>query len=137
MAFKKELVEGLRGEDYSFASVVSQAHQKCESTFSVGAKEALLEDTDWTWVDELDLLKEEIGHVADQCRKDETKKLLNQAERNIKKLLSEPVEMQLAKPSRTMWDEVLRTFMDVVSKTEAAYLSKAKSKYFYIPRLPV
>lgn len=129
VAFKKELLEGLRGEDYSFAHVVSEARQKCESTFSKGAKEALLEDTDWTWEDELEFLKEEIGLVADQCRKDETKKLLNQAERNIKKLLSEPVELQLGKPSRTMWDETLRIFKEVLGKTETGYLAKAKSRY--------
>ena len=133
MAFKKDLLDGLHGDDYSFADVVSEARQKCESTFSTGAKEVLLEDTDWAWVDELELLKEEIGHVADQCRKDETKKLLNQAERNIKKLLLEPVEVRLAKPSRTMWDEVLRTFKDVLDKTETAYLAKAKSRYFLPP----
>lgn len=133
MAFKKELLEGLHGDDYSFADVVSTARQKCESTFSTGAKEVLLEDTEWTWEDELELLKEEIGHVADQCRKDETKKLLNQAERNIKKLLLEPVEVRLAKPSKTMWDEVLRMFKDVWDKTETAYLTKAKSKYFHPP----
>jgi len=129
VAFKKELLEGLRGEDYSFAHVVSKARQKCESTFSEGAKEALLEDTDWTWEDELELLKEETGLVADQCRKDETKKLLNQAERSIKKLLSEPVELQLGKPSRTMWDETLRMFKEVLGKTETWYLAKAKSEY--------
>ena len=132
MAFKKELQDGLRGEDYSFADVVSKARQRCESTFSKGAKEALVEDTDWTWEDELELLKDEIGLVADQCRKDETKKLLNLAERNVKKLLSEPVEVQLAKPSRTMWDEVLRAFKDVLSKTEATYLARAKSNLFLI-----
>ena len=33
--------------------------------------------TDWVWEDEMESLKEEITHVADQCRKDETKKMVN------------------------------------------------------------
>jgi len=126
--FKKELQDGLRGEGYSFADVVFEARQKCESTFSDGAKEVTVPDTDWAWEEELEVLKEEIGVVADQCRKDETKKMLNQIERNIKKNLSEPVEVQLSKPSKTMWDEVLRLFKDVLAKAETLYLAKAESK---------
>ena len=129
VTFKKELQDGLRGDGYSFADVVFEARQKCESTFSEGATEVMVPDTDWTWEDELELLKEEIGVVADQCRKDETKKMLNQIERNIKKNLSEPVEVQLSKPSKTMWDEVLRLFKDVLAKAETLYLAKAESRF--------
>jgi hypothetical protein len=74
------MLDGLRGESYSFADVVAKARRRCEGNFSEGAKEALVEDTDWSWEDELQLLKEEVGVVADQCRKDETKKMLNQIE---------------------------------------------------------
>lgn len=77
VAFKQELLNGLRGETYDFADVVSKARERCEGTFSEGAKEALVEDTDWTWADELESLKEEVRSIADQCRKDETKKMLN------------------------------------------------------------
>lgn len=77
VAFKKELLNGLRGETYDFAHVVSKAREQCEGRFSEGAKEALVEDTDWTWIDEFESLKEEMRGVADQCRKDETKKMLN------------------------------------------------------------
>jgi len=80
VAFKKEMLDGLRGESYSFADVAAKARRCCEGNFANGAKEALVEDTDWSWEDELQLLKEEVGVVADQCRKDETKKMLNQIE---------------------------------------------------------
>lgn len=36
-----------------------------------------MEGTDWVWEDEMESLKEEISHLADQCRKDETKKMIN------------------------------------------------------------
>ena len=148
VAFKQELLEGLRGDDYSFADVVAKARETCEEVFTTDAKEALVEGTDWTWEEELELLKEEAKIVSDQCRKDETKKMLNQIEvcsplrlklvksdcifhlqRNIKKHLSEPVELRLSKASKTMWDQVLRIFKDILDKAESSYLSKAKSTH--------
>jgi protein SEY1 len=145
VAFKQELLEGLRGDDYSFADVVAKARETCEEVFTTGAKEALVEGTDWTWEEELELLKEEAKIVSDQCRKDETKKMLNQIEvcsvyacnlpslivsqRNVKKSLSEPVELRLNKASKTMWDQILRIFRDILDKAETSYLSKAKSMH--------
>ena len=38
--------------------------------------EALISETDWTYADELDLLKDDITIIADQLRADETKKML-------------------------------------------------------------
>ena len=80
VAFKKHLSDALRGDSYNFADVVNDARSACEKAFVSGAKEALLKDTDWTYEDELELLKQEIKLVADQCRADETKKMVNQAE---------------------------------------------------------
>lgn len=149
-AFKQEMLDGMRGEEYNFAEVVATAKERCEGRFTADAEEAILDDTDWSWEDELQLLEEEVGTVADQCRKDETKKMLNQIEvcfccgcfdardayqqcffgfqRNIKKQLAEPVELQLNRPSKEMWDNILRTFREVLGKAETAYLTKAKSK---------
>jgi hypothetical protein len=39
--------------------------------------EAFIEDADWSFQEELEQLKEEITHVADQLRADETKKMVN------------------------------------------------------------
>lgn len=127
VAFKKEMLDGLRGEDYSFADVVLKARQTCEGTFTVGAKEALVEGADWTWEDELELLKEEMESVGNQCRKDETKKMINNIERGVKKHLAGPVELHLNKGSPLMWDNVLRAFREILGKAEEAYLAKAKA----------
>ena len=80
VAFKQEMLEGMRGEEYNFADVVTKARDRCEGRFTSGAEEAILENTDWSWEEELQLLEEEVNTVADQCRKDETKKMLNQIE---------------------------------------------------------
>ena len=42
--------------------------------------EGLLDGTDWTYEEEFDLLKQEITLIADQCRVDETKKMVNRIE---------------------------------------------------------
>jgi protein SEY1 len=71
------MLEGLKGEEYNFAEVVSKARGRCEGRFKEGAEEATVEGTEWSWEDEMRLLKEEVGIIADQCRKDETKKMVN------------------------------------------------------------
>lgn len=80
MAFKKEILDGLHGDEYSFADVVSKAHARCQRQFKNVAVEALVEGTDWSWEEELQLLEEEVSSVSDQCRKDETKKMVNMIE---------------------------------------------------------
>ncbi|KAL0956809.1 hypothetical protein HGRIS_002922 [Hohenbuehelia grisea] len=127
VAFKQEMLDGMRGNDYSFADVVLKAQAQCEKRFQEGATEALVEETDWVWADELELLRDETRSVADQCRKDETKKMVNLIERNFKKQVSEPVELALNKAAPGMWDSVLLAFKDTLDKAETTYLMKAKS----------
>jgi flagellar biosynthesis/type III secretory pathway protein FliH len=75
--FKKEMLDGLKGEEYNFADVVGKARERCERRFKEGAEEAMVDGTEWSWEDEMASLKEETEAVADQCRKDETKKMVN------------------------------------------------------------
>ncbi|TFK53774.1 root hair defective 3 GTP-binding protein [Heliocybe sulcata] len=126
-SFKKEVLDSLKGEDYSFADVVGKARDKWEGAFVEAAKEACIEGPEWSWEEEYTLLKEETQIVADQCRKDETKKMVNAIERNFKKQISEPVELYLNQPSGDMWDKVLKVFKETLEKAESTYLVKAKS----------
>ncbi|KAI0630433.1 root hair defective 3 GTP-binding protein [Trametes polyzona] len=125
--YKQEMLDGMKGEGYNFGDVVAAARERLEKRFLEGAKEALVEGTDWSYEEELQLLREEARIVADQCRKDETKKMVNVIERNFKKQISEPVELYLNKPTPDMWDKVLKVFKETLAKAEEAYLSKAKS----------
>ncbi|KAF8348393.1 RHD3/Sey1 [Amanita rubescens] len=127
VAFKKQMMDGMKGDSYNFAEIVSKARRNTEGSFSSGAKEALLEETDWSWEDELELLRDEVRQVADQCRKDETKKMINSIERKFKARITEPVELALDKATPDMWDKVLRAFKDALAETEAQYMSKAIS----------
>jgi hypothetical protein len=38
VAFRQKLLEGLRGDDHSFADVVTMARETCEEVFTTGAK---------------------------------------------------------------------------------------------------
>ncbi|KAF8331879.1 protein SEY1 [Cantharellus anzutake] len=127
VSFKKAVLDGLKGDSYDFASVVKGARATWEGAFTDGAKEALLADTDWSFEEELASLVEEITHIADQCRADETKKMVNQIERNLRNQISEPIELALNRPSPTMWDSVLLVLRDALDKASNVYHKKAQS----------
>ncbi|KAF8315843.1 root hair defective 3 GTP-binding protein [Clavulina sp. PMI_390] len=127
VSFKTSVLEGVKGDGYDFGAVVKSRREKNQGAFVAGAQEALLTETDWTYEDELELLKEEITTIADQLRADETKKMLTLIERSLKKQIAEPVEISLSKPSPTMWDNILQVFGEKLNSAIAIYLTKAKS----------
>jgi hypothetical protein len=129
VSFKSATVAGLKVEGYNFADVVGKARASAEARFSDGAQEAVVTEGDasWQWEEELRLLREEIQSIADQLRKDETKKMVNAIERNFKKQIAEPVDLQLSRPTPEIWDNVLRTYTDTLADSEYSYLSKARS----------
>ncbi|KAF8647142.1 hypothetical protein AX16_006973 [Volvariella volvacea WC 439] len=126
-AFKKALQDGLKGENYNYVDVLAKAQAELEKAFTSVAAEAKIEGAAWEWEDDFALLKEEARSVADQFRKDETKKMINAIERTFKKQIVEPVELALRKASSDMWDSVLQAFREVLEKAEKTYSSKAES----------
>ncbi|KAF8444787.1 root hair defective 3 GTP-binding protein [Boletus edulis BED1] len=128
-AFKSALHATLSGNgtDYNFGDVVGKATSECETRFQAGGKEACIEETEWSWEEELELLREEIANVAEVFRKDETKKMVNLIERNFKRQISEPVDVALNKATPDMWDKVLGAFKQLLERAESSYLKKAKS----------
>ncbi|KAF9653272.1 protein SEY1 [Thelephora ganbajun] len=127
VSFKREMLDGMRGESYNFAEIVNDARSRFEQLFVSGSKELLIDGVSWSYDEEYSLFREEVQSVADQCRKDETKKMVNVIERSFKRSIFEPVEIALTKPTPDMWDKVLTAFRRILSKSEAAYLAKAES----------
>jgi protein SEY1 len=82
VSFKAEIAAGLKLEGYNFADVVTKARAGAATLFSNGAREAVVTEGDptWKWEEEFRLLWEEIRSIADQLRKDETKKVVNTIE---------------------------------------------------------
>ncbi|KDQ21608.1 hypothetical protein BOTBODRAFT_208395 [Botryobasidium botryosum FD-172 SS1] len=126
-SFKKEVLAGIKGDGYDFGEVVLGATARNEGLFREGATEVLLPDTDWSYEEELQQLSHDISLIADQCRADETKKMVSNIERTIKKQMSESIEHSLNQATPDMWDNVLRTFKETLAKAEATYLGKATS----------
>lgn len=126
-AFKSSVTEKLRREVYDFAQVVGVEKQKALDTFEKGASSVRLGETDWSYEDELEELNRNVTEIADQCRAEETKKMVIQIERNVKRDISEPTELNLARPQPEMWDQILVAFSVVLTKAESAYLRRAKS----------
>ncbi|GHJ84624.1 hypothetical protein NliqN6_1026 [Naganishia liquefaciens] len=125
--FRSELLNGLKGEGHDFGALVQEIGSRVEKEFVAGAQEIQLKDTDWQFEDELKLLRDDIKLIADQCRADETKKMVNAIERNLRKQLAEPVEIGLGKPREDMWDNLLRVFQTMLETSEEVYRAKAKS----------
>lgn len=148
--FRKSIQDGLKGDGYDFALVVKETREQAEGEFVKGAKEVLLEDTDWSYEESLGQLKDDMEAIADLLRVEETKKMVSAIEvrcgvvgcedfadglgvqRNIKKQVSETVELSLNKPSADMWDKILSTFKDALSKAESAYIRKATSASSFV-----
>jgi len=82
VSFKADIVAGLKAEGYNFADVVTKARGGAEGRFSDGAREVVVVEGDstWQWEEEFRLLRDEIQSVADQLRRDETKKMVNAIE---------------------------------------------------------
>ncbi|ODN80608.1 protein SEY1 [Cryptococcus amylolentus CBS 6039] len=125
--FSKDIVKGVKEPGYDFREVVEEGKLRARERFLEGAREVKVEETDWEFEHELALLDEDLKIIADKCRADETKKMVNLIERNVKRQLLEPVEVALSQPSATMWDTVLQTYKEVSETAEKAYLAKAKS----------
>lgn len=150
--FRKSIQEGLKGEGYDFAEVVKGTKETAENDFVKGAKEVMLEETDWSYEETLNQLREDVVAIADLLRVEETKKMVLLIEvsagfwfryastqgsltwlwisqRQIKKEVGETVELSLAAPSADMWDKILGKFKDSLAKAESVYSRKASSTF--------
>ncbi|WWC69983.1 protein SEY1 [Kwoniella pini CBS 10737] len=125
--FSKDIVRGTKEVGYDFAKVVNEGSDNARQRFLDGAKEVKIDGTDWEYEHELALLDEDLKSIADRCRADETKKMVNTIERNVKRQLLEPVEVALSQPSVEMWNIVLKTYKQVNEDAEQSYLTKAKA----------
>ncbi len=125
--FRKAVQDGLKVDGYDFAQVVQSTRASASAEFDQGAASVLLAETDWSAEETKQQLAEDMTAIADLLRAEETKKMVAVVERNIKKAVTEPVELSLNKPSAEMWDAVLAAFKDALAAGETAYVRKAAS----------
>ncbi|KAK4046214.1 Dynamin-like GTPase that mediates homotypic ER fusion [Microbotryomycetes sp. JL201] len=125
--FRKRIQDALKVEGYDFAKVVQETTKKAEDDFDNEAKEVLLDETSWSSEEAKAQLREDMVAIADLLRVEETKKMVAEIERSIKKQVEDTVEMSLNSPDVEMWDKVLKTFKAALDTAEKSYLRKATS----------
>lgn len=126
--FRTNVVDTIRqSPSYNFGNVVREQHDAALRAFDETTQAMLLPDTNWSVDDERAQLDAELTKTAQTLRADESKKLAAQLQREMGKKLAEPVELALGHPTPTMWDDVLRSYNDIVADASASYLQRAAS----------
>jgi hypothetical protein len=153
--FRVEVENAIKVEGYDFARVVDEARRRAQRHFEEEAGKVVLEQSGWDIVEARQTLEEDMEHVAELLRKEETRKMVAVIEvclrrfgsslslqftdfifpfesdcrqRNIKRQMSDVVELALNTPTADMWDKVLVAFKAALAKAEEAYLKKATSQ---------
>ncbi|KAK4053275.1 Dynamin-like GTPase that mediates homotypic ER fusion [Microbotryomycetes sp. JL221] len=125
--FRKQIQDALKVEGYDFAKVVDQTTKKAEDDFDHEAREVLLDETSWSAEETKAQLREDMVAIADLLRVEETKKMVAEIERTIKKQVEDTVEMSLNAPGVEMWDKVLKAFKSALDSAEKSYIRRATS----------
>jgi hypothetical protein len=128
-SYRLSIEASLKKEGYDFARVVSSAKETAEREFKEESEKVELEESGWDRSEQEGLFKEDLESVAELLRKEETRKMIAIIERNIKKQVSDVVEISLNDPKPEMWDKVLSNFKVSLEKAEEAYLKKATSEF--------
>lgn len=139
--YRKSIQSALKSDGYDFSAVIASTQEEAEKEFEKGAKEVLLGETGWSYEETRVALREDVVAIADLLRVEETKKMitlievrplrsfpsssLTESQRNIKKQVSETVELSLDKPDEKMWDKILIAFKSSLAAGEEVYLRKA------------
>lgn len=74
--FRVEVETALKGEGYDFARVVGDAKRKAEKAFEEEAKRVVLNESGWNVDEARTTLEEDMEHVAELLRKEETRKMV-------------------------------------------------------------
>ncbi|KAI8997170.1 RHD3/Sey1 [Pilobolus umbonatus] len=125
--FQEDLKKGLSTASYNFAEVVSTSHKDAEAFFIQGAKSITLEDTDWSYAHEQELLNQEFNEVSLNARVEEFKKMNKALEKKIQAELSDPVSLELNKPGPDMWKHIINLYNTTVLDGKQLLEKKAKS----------
>ncbi|GAA6012285.1 hypothetical protein JCM11491_007082 [Sporobolomyces phaffii] len=126
-SYRVSIEQALKQEGYDFARVVKQARDDAEAEFKRESDQVELAESGWSRQEQEGLFREDLESVAELLRKEETRKMIAIIERNIKKQVSDVVEVSLNDPKPDMWDKVLGEFKASLDKAEQAYLRKATS----------
>lgn len=122
--FKKRVEDAMRAP-YDFGALVAAEHTRALEAYDEATKPLVLSETDWNIEDERARFDEALQAMAVSLRAQESRKLEAQIERDMRRQLSEPVELALAAPGPEMWDTVLRAYAQVVDQGVSVFRERS------------
>ncbi|KAG1147227.1 hypothetical protein G6F37_004261 [Rhizopus arrhizus] len=126
--FERDLQEQLKNTEYGFAEIVTASLEEASSFFEDGAKAMMLEGTDWSYVQEEGLLKEELDDIASEIRVKEFIKMNKLLEKRVEAELADLVTLELNRPASNMWHKVIDGYKSTLANAEKTLEKQAQSK---------
>jgi len=125
--FSTNLQNALRMEGSEFAVVVAASKKEVLDYFLQGAKAIKLEETEWTYDEELYQLEHGLQEFAIAQREKELNKMLTTLEKHLRKELDEPVGLALNNPGPAMWGRIITIYQRTVEDGEVLLEKKART----------
>ncbi|KAF9338358.1 Dynamin-like GTPase that mediates homotypic ER fusion [Linnemannia elongata] len=125
--FSANLQQALRIEGSEFSVVVNSSKKEVLDYFLQGAKAIKLEETEWSYDEELYQLEQGLKDFATAQREKELNKMLNNLEKHLRKELDEPVGLALNNPGPGMWGRVITIYQRTVEDGEQLLHKKART----------
>jgi hypothetical protein len=125
--FSNNLQQALRGEGAEFSVVVTSSKKEVLDFFLEGAKAITLEETEWSYDEELYQLEQGLQEFAKTQREKELNKMLANLEKHLRKELDEPVGLVLNNPGPGMWGRVITIYQRTVEEAELLLHKKART----------
>ncbi|KAG1055837.1 hypothetical protein G6F43_002231 [Rhizopus delemar] len=125
--FEKGLQEQLKNTEYKFAEIVMTSLKEASSFFEDGAKAMMLEGTDWSYVQEEGLLKEELDDIASKVRVKEFIKMNRLLEKRVEAELADLVTLELNRPASNMWHKIIDAYKSTLANAEKVLEKQAQS----------
>ncbi|KAG0750155.1 hypothetical protein G6F23_000424 [Rhizopus arrhizus] len=125
--FERDLQEQLKNTEYGFAEIVTASLKEAISFFEDGAKAMMFEGTDWSYVQEEGLLKEELDDIVSEVRVKEFIKMNRLLEKRVEAELADLVTLELNRPASNMWHKVIDGYKSTLANAEKTLEKQAQS----------
>ncbi|KAK3814929.1 MAG: RHD3/Sey1 [Benniella sp.] len=125
--FSTNLQQALRSDNVEFSVVVAASKKEVTDYFLQGANAIKLEETEWSYDEELYQLEQGLQEFAKTQREKELNKMLTNLEKHLRKELDEPVGLALNNPSPSMWNRIIHIYQTTVEDGEQLLQKKART----------
>ncbi|KAF9353697.1 Dynamin-like GTPase that mediates homotypic ER fusion [Mortierella sp. NVP85] len=125
--FSTNLQQALRSDNVEFSVVVAASKKEVTDYFLQGANAIKLEETEWSYDEELYQLEQGLQEFAKTQREKELNKMLTNLEKHLRKELDEPIGLALNNPGPSMWNRVIHIYQTTVEDGEQLLQKKART----------